>query len=159
VDTVGNGHVHVTVPEGASDCSHMCSQQVADGEPVMLAPEADPGWFFDHWSDGCSGSFTMMGSKTCTATFSLLPPTPFPVDLDVTGLGTGDVTTDQMEFDCTGTCVGTTKSFLAGTVIIFTAAVGDGDSFFAGWQGDCAMAGTNLTAMITVTRHMSCTAD
>ncbi|MEZ5485678.1 MAG: hypothetical protein R3F01_11040 [Lysobacteraceae bacterium] len=54
VSVIGNGSV-TSSPAGIA-CPGDCSEDYADGVEVTLTPTPDPGFDFDHWSGGCSGS-------------------------------------------------------------------------------------------------------
>jgi len=69
------------------------------------------------------------------------------------GTGTGTVTSSPPGINCGGTCSG---SFPTGTLTL-TATPATG-STFGGWGGDCASAGMNATAVLTLTSAMTCTA-
>jgi hypothetical protein len=66
----GYGRV-VSIPEGISCASGMCSASFADGESVQLAAEPTAGTAFGGWSGDCDGAgkVVVTGPMTCTAEF------------------------------------------------------------------------------------------
>jgi hypothetical protein len=62
-----------------------------DGDTVTLTPVADPGWVFDHWEGGVTGSdnpatLLMDGNKSVTAVF-VCPAVIIDFDTTITGVG------------------------------------------------------------------------
>jgi len=83
LNTVGQGSVDLDPPGGT----------YVSGLPVQLTATADPGWYFDHWEDGLTGSdnpdtIVMDADQTVTAVFA---QHQYTLTVDITGGGTVDL--------------------------------------------------------------------
>lgn len=92
VVVVGNGEVSSN-PAGITNCRATlgdCTESFASGKVVSLTAVPDSGNELVAWSGGCTGSkttvsVTLSASKTCTATFRLVPPSCVPGDKSCNG--------------------------------------------------------------------------
>ena len=149
---VGNGFGSITSsPPGINCTSGSCSAPFTPGSPVILIAVPANNSNFAGWSGNCTGSsasttVTMLGDKTCVATFSLVSE-----GLTVTknGTGSGTVTSSPAGISCGVTC---SFAFAFGTTVILTPTPAGG-STFAGWSGDC-----NSSGIVTVSGNKGCTA-
>ena len=142
ITTTGTGAGVVTPTVGA--------HEYLSGTVVPLAATPDAGSAFEGWSGdaGCvDAAVTMDASKTCTATFTLLP-TYYTLTIAAAGTGAGVVTPT----------VGA-HEYLSGTVVPL-AATPDAGSAFDGWSGDagCADAAVTMDASKTCTATFTLTA-
>ncbi|MFO7545575.1 MAG: InlB B-repeat-containing protein [Trueperaceae bacterium] len=137
----GTGSGTVTSTPGGIDCTGgTCTADFVEGQSVTLSAQANLGSNFTGWGGACSGTTTcqvvMSGDRTVNATFNL---GIFPVDVTIGGNGTGTVTSEPPDIDCTtvggpgGVC---SDTFPYGTDVTLSASAGTG-SGFAGWSGDC----------------------
>ena len=76
----GSDDSWVTSSPAGIDCGSSCSAAIGGGAVVQLTPSAADGFEFVGWQGtGCStGTFTMIGARTCTAVFQTAPPTCDP---------------------------------------------------------------------------------
>ncbi len=80
ITKAGTGSGTVTSAPAGINCGSDCSENYTSGTSVSLTATPAAGSVFGGWSGDCSdtGRVTMNASKTCTATFNLLPPPPPP---------------------------------------------------------------------------------
>jgi hypothetical protein len=134
-----------TVTATGINCGSDCSETVNGGTQVALTATAASGSTFAGWSGtGCSGSVTVTGNMTCTATFDLRTYT-----LTVAKKGTGSGTVTGTGIDCGSDC---SEVIVRGTQVALTAMPEAGSSF-AGWTGTACTSGK-----VTVTSNVTCTA-
>ena len=101
VSVVGTGNGTVTTNPTGIDCpSTDCTETYAQGTVVTLLamPAAEStfaGWTGD--ADCGDGNVTMNGTRSCSATFDLIPPNTLAVT--VTGTGSGTVTSSPAGID------------------------------------------------------------
>jgi phospholipase C len=88
----------------------------------------------------------------CGGGMANLAPTSFQVSVQLSGKGTGTITSKPAGIDCGTTCTGT---FSNGTEITLTAAPSK-TATFAGWSGACTGQGT---CTITLNQNTSVTAN
>ncbi len=147
----GSGSGTVTSsPAGISCSSGTCTASFPQGTQVTLteAPAGDS--LFTGWSGACGGtgscSVTLSGDTTVNATFALA----VTLTVDVSGNGSGTVTSSPAGISCTsGTC---TASFPQGAAVALYAAPG-GSSAFGGWSGACSGTGScdvTMSAAVSV---------
>ena len=126
IEPTSNGTV-ASDPPGIA-CPPTCERTFASGTNVALIATAAEGFAFAEWSGDCSGSdclVTMTADRNVAASFV---PTATPtVEVTVTVLGTGTVTSQPAGIDCTETC---SASFEAGEQIVLT-----GTSDNIDWEG------------------------
>ena len=141
----GTGSVSSTTP--GIDCPGTCAASFNDGTIVTLQPLAANGSEFTGWSGHCSGSgacqVTMDQARNVSATFTLVPPTTFPLVISLLGDGTGSVRSTTPGIDCPGTCA---ASFNDGTVVTLQPLAASG-SRFTGWSGHCSGSGACQVTM------------
>ena len=158
----GTGTV-TSAPPGIS-CGPLCTTpQMAPfpaAPPVLLMVTRAAGSIFSSWGGDCASAgsnptaqVTLDANKTCNAKFDL------GGSLTITkgGAGTGTVTSVPAGINCAPTCTTQNAPFPASPPVQLTAAAASGSSFTS-WGGDCASAGTNTTAQITLTSDKNCTA-
>lgn len=147
IEPTSNGTV-ASDPPGIA-CPPTCERTFASGTNVALIATAAEGFAFAEWSGDCSGSdclVTMTADRTVAASFV---PTATPtVEVTVTVLGTGTVTSQPAGIDCTETC---SASFEAGEQIVLT-----GTSDNIDWEGPCTVMDSSCT--LTPEAHTSVTA-
>src|SRR5206468_3852500 len=128
-----------SVPAGIA-CGATCSALFASGTAVALTATPAAGFTFTGWSGGgCSGTgpctVTLSGATTVTATF--VPN--YTLTVNLSGAGSGTVTSAPAGITCGPTCV---ASFPSGTAVTLTALPAAG-SLFMGWSGGgCSGSGT-----------------
>jgi Divergent InlB B-repeat domain len=136
IEPPSNGAV-TSDPAGIS-CPQTCERTFASGTQVALIAAAAQGFAFAEWSGDCSGSdclVTMTADRNVAASFV---PTATPtVEVTVTVLGTGTVTSQPGGIDCTETC---SASFEAGEQIVLT-----GTSDNIDWEGPCTVTDSSCT--------------
>ena len=160
ISKAGTGTGTVTsIPLGI-DCGGTCVFPFASANVVTLSATQDAGSTFAGWSgdaDCTDGSLTMNSPKNCTATFNLSGgPTTYGLSVNTTGTGTGTVNSaPDTGIICPTDCG---ETYTAGTTTTLTASPGPG-SYFTGWTGDCAFAGTNSTCMVTMNAGKNVTAQ
>jgi hypothetical protein len=115
----------------------------ASGTTVNMTASPNSYSSFDGWSPSvcASGSITMSGNQTCTATFTLLPS----VVLTITSAGTG-----------LGTTTGA-GSYIQGSTATLTATPLQG-SIFTGWSGSPGCTGTTSPLTLLMDTAKTCIA-
>ena len=152
VGLTGTGTGTVTGP--GITCPGDCTENLLSGTPVTLTAAATGGSTFAGWSLASCGrlatcSFTMTGPQNVTANFDP-PPVTFPLNVTVTGSGTGNVTGTGIA--CPGDC---TETYPAGTPVTLTATA-TGGSNFTGWS--VTACGTSTTCVVNMSGPQSVTA-
>ncbi len=154
----GTGTGIVTSSPAGINCGSDCTEQYLPGTQVTLTATATSDSYFAGWSGGgCSGttttcSVTMNSADiTVTATFNKRPL--LTVTKNVTGNGTGTVTSSPAGINCGSDC---TEQYLPGTQVILTATA-TSDSYFAGWSGG-GCSGTTTICVVTMNLDGSVTA-
>lgn len=140
----GSGTV-TSSPAGIS-CGSDCTEPYPHGTGVTLTATPASGSTFTGWggdADCSDGVVTLDASKTCTATFTLLPQN---VALSVSVIGSGTVTSNPSGINCPSDC---SESYTPGTSVNLTATPGNSYTF-TGWGGDCAFAETSPTCSLTM---------
>lgn len=157
VSITGSGSISSS-PSGIS-CTGTCSADFSENAIVTLTATPADGFILDGWGGDCLSttgntcSLTMNGNKTVSAIFvEGTPLEDFDVAVNLTGDGTGSVTSDPAGITCGTTCVAT---FTEGTDVTLTATANAG-SVFAGWSGDCS--GSKDTCTFTVSDDSEVTA-
>lgn len=151
VTTAGSGAGAVTSAPAGIDCGTDCEEAFPEGIEVTLSAEPEAHSIFAGWSGGgCSGTdtcHTTMGeATTVTATFDVAT---FEVAIDVSGNGSGSVTSAPAGIACEVSC---SESFEYGTQLTLEALPATG-STFTGWSGG-GCAGT-AGCLIDVTADVS----
>lgn len=155
VSAVGLGTV-TSVPSGVT-CGTQgtsCKAEFAPGTPVNLTATPDLGQGFLGWTGACSGtgacSVPMSAAQQVTALFT---GTRLPLQVVLTGAGTGGVTSSAGGIDCgSGPVCG--ASFVPGTSVTLTASPTGGS--VPTWGGACTgTAGTSpCTLLMTEARSV-----
>lgn len=138
----GSGTGTVTSAPVGIACGATCSGNFAAASGVTLTAAPDAGANFAGWSGDCTGTgltcnLTIDGAKAVTATFTTGPAGTMPLAVDVSGSGSGSVTSSPGGIACNAPCTG---NFATGSTVILTAAPAPG-STFTGWGGACAGSG------------------
>ena len=135
----------VTSDPGGITCGSHCGESFEAGTVVTLTATPASGYQFAGWSGGgCTGTgtcaVTMTADTTIDVTFVLLRS----LQLSVTGVGTGSVTSDPAGLSCTSSC---SADYPDGTSVTLTATPGYGQRF-VGWSGSgCSGTGTCTVSM------------
>jgi hypothetical protein len=141
--------------DGRADCSEPYDLNTVVTLTARLVPTAT----FGGWSGDCSGmdltcAVTMDMTRSVTATFDLLPT--YTLSLNLTGEGTGNVSSFPPGIDCGDGGSDCTAIFFEGTVVSLTATAGAG-SIFTGWDGD--LSGGQNPIQVTVDGPYAVTAN
>ena len=153
VSTTGAGSV-TSDPPGI-DCGATCREAYDYNTVVTLTATPDTGYYLASWEGDCSaGGFTctttVTGTRDITATFTLIT---YTLSMTKTGNGSGVIASTPGGVDCGITC---STSYDYNTPVTLTAAADTG-SYFAGWEGDCAVDGFSCTTTMTGTRNVTAT--
>jgi DNA-binding beta-propeller fold protein YncE len=138
----GTGSGSVLSSPAGIDCGETCAFEFPGDQLVTLAATADAGSEFIGWSGACTGTgscqVTMSEARSVTARFELEegapPPTHFPLNVLLTGTGTGSVDSSPFGISCGTVCAG---EFDSGEMVTLTATAAEG-SEFTGWSGSCS---------------------
>ena len=151
ISSAGTGNGTVTSNPAGINCGGDCSESYASGTVVALSAIPAAGSIFSGWSgSGCStGSVTMNGNRTCTATFNAVAGQTFGLSVNKTGTGSGTVTSSPAGINCGSDC---SESYTSGTVVALSAVPAAG-SIFSGWSGSGCSTGS-----VTMNGSRSCTA-
>ena len=138
VARLGAGAGTVTSDPVGIECGVDCTETYNEDTVVNLEAAADSDSLFAGWggdSDCADGSLTMIGARSCTAVFDLIPPRTHTLSVIPMGSGSGVVTSNPAGISCGSTCE---WSFIEATMVALMAAPAPG-SIFAGWGGglDC----------------------
>jgi hypothetical protein len=139
----GNGSGLVTSSPTGINCGNDCSGFFEGDTGVNLSATPDGDSVFNGWSGACSGlnecKITMNGAKSVEAVF--IKKRLLTVEL--TGSGTGIVTSQPAGIDCGSDC---DEQYPDGTAVNLSANA-DSGSDFAGWSGDCSGDGICVLSM------------
>lgn len=139
VGMTGDGAIY-SDPDGidctqeAGEKSGNCSAEFAEGETVELFAEAWPGYVFDRWQSGCSGT-----EPSCTLLIEADQEVAAifvkgkTLTVETTGDGTGNINSTPEGIDC-GSNSDCEATFISKTNVTLTATAEEG-SKFAGWTG------------------------
>jgi len=141
----GTGSGSVLSSPAGIDCGETCAFEFPGDQLVTLAASADPGSEFSGWSGACSGTgscqVTMSEARAVTARFEAEegtpPPSHFPLNVLLTGSGSGSVASLPLGITCGSVCAG---EFETGQMVTLTATAGEGSEFL-GWSGACSGVG------------------
>lgn len=138
VDLAGTGSGSVTSDPAGIACPDDCEESFARTETVTLTATPAGGSVFSQWEGDCSGSGDCVldmdaGPYTVTARFERLRT----LSVDLSGGGSGTVTSSPAGVDCPGDC---SEAYVDGTDVDLTATADLGSSF-AGWSGACTGTG------------------
>lgn len=157
IDPSSTGSGSVASADGGIDCEPNCDFDYDVGSLVHLQAIPDAGSFFDQWTNGyCIGTdplydVLLIEDRECLARFirgALLAL------VQAAGTGSGKVTGDS-GISCGGGDTVCTATVPVGDSLTVTA-VPDSGSVFAGWTGDCAQYGSNLSITPTLSVDLSC---
>lgn len=139
------GQGTVTSPDGIN-CAGNCSRPTTVGKSVHLDAIPAAGMQFMGWSGACSGTggcdLNISGEIQVGASFAAGRVT---IEVQLTGTGSGRVTSAPAGIDCPGTCA---MAVAPGTVITMSQTAGT-DSNFIGWGGGCSGLSCVVTASAT----------
>ncbi|MDM8559413.1 Calx-beta domain-containing protein [Candidatus Parabeggiatoa sp. HSG14] len=155
---VKTDHGKITSEPLGINCGTTCTAQYDDGKSVILRANPDDGYTFGGWGGDCGSSMAlslpvdMNASKTCTASFQLLP---FKLIVKKDGSGTGRIASNVVGINCGEICE---ANYEKGKEVILTAESGE-NSQFSGWGGDCIVLSSTLnSAKVTLDDEKACTA-
>jgi hypothetical protein len=156
VTKTGTGSGTVTSSPAGISCGTDCTQDYIDGTVVSLTADPTGGSTFTGWSgdpDCSDGQVTMDSAITCTATFALIPPTQYTLQVTKSGTGGGAVNSSPPGISCGTDC---TQDYTDGMVVSLTADP-TGGSTFTGWSGGgCS---TTNPCIVTMDQAHTVTAD
>ena len=159
VQLSGSGGGTVTSQPTGINCRDdggTCSAAFADGATVTLAATPGTGMTFTGWSGACTGTsscvVTMDGNKSVGAGFT--QPTPYTLEVELSGHGTGTVTSQPAGIECGPGSSVCSAEFDGGTQVTLAAAPTTGMTF-AGWSGACTGTGA---CVVTLAAHATVTA-
>ena len=157
VTTAGAGGGTVASSPTGISCPSDCDHSYATGTEVTLVATPAAGSRFDGFAGACTGStcsLTMNDTRTVMATFSLLPPPEYQLDVTLNthdGVGTaagGRVTSSPVGIDCGVDC---SESYVQGTSVILTPIPAEGYQF-DGFTGACT--GTSCQVTMSAARSV-----
>ncbi|MDA0739418.1 MAG: hypothetical protein O3A59_10795 [Nitrospirae bacterium] len=155
ITKAGAGSGTVISDDGLIDCGLVCMGDFPEHQIVTLIPTVDLGSLFAGFTgdpDCTDGNVTMDVSKTCIATFEVIPNPVLSVEL--AGSGSGIVTSTPVGIDCaTGTLVDCNESYSTGQVVEMMA-VADLGFTFVGYTGDPDC----IDGTVTMNGDITCTA-
>ncbi len=133
VNAIGTGSGTITSSPSGIDCGVDCAGDYNDGTNVTLTATPDAGSTFDGWGGDCdvNGMVTMDAARSCSATFTASSQL-FTLTVDLSGTGTGTVTSNAPGIDCGIDC---TEDYAVNTDVTLTPTPDTG-STFVGWSGD-----------------------
>lgn len=138
VSTGGSGIGIITSQPAWINCGIVCDVTLPEGTQITLTANADTGSQFDGWSGACNDGgdcvLTMDRAKTVTVDFSL---TRHNLSVNVTGDGSGTVTSQMAGIDCEDDC---SEVYNYNQKVSLTP-LADSGSIFSGWSGDCSGTG------------------
>ena len=156
INIEGTGGGSVTI-DGTDTLNASDTRDYVTGTAVSLVASADASSDFAGWSGACSGTgacdITVDADTTVTATFDVKT---FVVNVDfVAGLGSGTITSDVGDIDCSyaaggaasGVC---TSTVLPASTVVTLTATPDAGSELASWGGDGATCDPTGTCAVTV---------
>jgi YD repeat-containing protein len=150
----GTGTVVSTNYPGIN-CGPDCSEGYDENVLIDLNAIPDPGSNFAGWSGNpdCSDSLvTMNTSKTCIATFNLLPSNQHTLSVNKQGDGFGTVTSTPAGIKCGNDCSEAYDDNIE--VMLTPVPFSGGGSIFAGWSGDADCS----DGLVTMQANKTCTA-
>ncbi len=150
VTKTGTGTGTVTSSPAGITCGADCSEAYAYDTVVVLTATPAAGSVFSGWSghaDCLDGAVRLNAAKTCTATFTTVPPQTLTVTK--AGTGSGTVSSAPAGITCGADC---TEAYAYNTVVVLTPTPAAG-SVFGGWSGhaDCSDGAVRLNAAKTCT--------
>jgi hypothetical protein len=138
---------------GGINCPATCSGQFDQASQVAFDATSSGGAQFNGWGGACQSAgqnarcVVTIPTDNISVTASFGPP---PVDLAVTKIGSGSVTSAPGGIDCGGAC---TAKFPTGSQVTLTARGADADHPFIGWSGACT--GNSPTCTVTMSGAQS----
>src|ERR1700733_13209423 len=133
VSVTGQGTV--TSADGSVNCTATCAVPTTTGAAVHLTAAPATGVQFTGWSGACSGTgtcdLTIAGDTQVSAVFAASNSVLIQVQL--TGGGTGVVTSNPAGINCPGTCA---MAVPEGTLVQMNASAA-ATSTFVGWGDGC----------------------
>jgi phospholipase C len=132
-------------PSGIS-CPGTCMASFASGTQVTLTATPSSGYFFNGWQGGnCAGTSTCTVTMTTATNVNALFATGNQLTVQLTGAGTGTVTSSPAGINCPTTCG---AAFPPNTQI--TLSETPGATFtFAGWSGACTSTATTCSVTLS----------
>ncbi|MBI2487103.1 MAG: beta-propeller fold lactonase family protein [Deltaproteobacteria bacterium] len=150
----GTGTV-VSVNYEGINCGSDCSEGYDENSLIDINAIPDPDSNFAGWSGNpdCSDNLVTMDiSKTCIATFNLLPSNQHTLSVNKQGDGFGTVTSTPAGINCGSDC---TEAYNDNTQVTLTPVpVPGGGSIFGEWSGDADCS----DGVVTMEVNKTCTA-
>jgi hypothetical protein len=141
------GQGTVTSADGSVNCTASCAVPTTTGAAVHLTAAPAAGMQFTGWSGACSGTgtcdLTIAGDTQVSAVFAA--GNTVLIQVQLTGGGTGTVTSTPAGINCPGTCA---MAVPAGTLVQMNATAG-ANSTFNGWGDGCHGTTCAVTASAT----------
>ena len=157
VALAGSGSGSVSSSPAGIDCGSDCTESYDHATAVTLtAAPVSTTSVFAGWGGACAGTsgstcvVDVLDDAGVTATFELADR---QLNVGLTGLGTGTVTSAPAGVDCGSDCG---ETYAHGTMVTLTASPDTATSVFRSWTGACT--GTTPTCDVAMTAVRSVTA-
>ena len=156
VSKMGTGTGTVTSSPVGIDCGPKCSEYFSEDLTVTLTATPDTGFIFDGWSGDCTGpdptcDVTMDQARNVIASFNLVPPNSYALNVSLEGTGDGTVAGNGI--DCGSDCV---EIYPEGTQVTLVASA-QSSSTFVGWGGACTNAAGNCVITMNASKSVTAT--
>jgi len=152
VSLSGDGQGTVTSDPAGIDCGSTCIADFTPGTMATFIAAADLGSVFSGWGGACSGSTPVCvvpvnTSQVVTAEFTTVGTATLTVD--ISGEGSGTVSSQPGTISCPGTC---SDTFTIGTEVTLTATPAENNAF-NNWIGTSC--GSELVCYLELTGDLS----
>ncbi len=164
VSKLSTGSGTVASTPGGIDCGSDCTETYLSSASVTLTATAGADSTFTGWSGACTGTgncvLTMDSDKSATATFTQEQPQQRTLTVNKAGTGEGTVSTsDKLKLINCGDDCGEPYPISTKPKKVTLKEKPDANSYFAGWDGDCAAAGTKSSCTLTMDSDKNATAN
>ncbi len=162
VTKAGTGDGTVSSTMAGINCGADCTETYNHNDSVTLTAAPAAGSTFTGWSGACTGTgncaLTMDSDKTATATFTQEQPQQRTLTVTKAGAGSGTATSSDKLINCGADC-GEPYPISTKPKKVTLKEKPDANSYFAGWAGDCAAAGTKSSCTLTMDSDKNATAN